>query len=54
MHKIKVEQNSVHLKNEEVFLTSFLDSLKLYVTGEVYCAINNFQNQSLEVYLEEN
>ncbi len=54
MHKIKVEQNSVHLKSEEVFLTSFLDSLKLYVIGEVYCAINNFQNQSLEVYLEEN
>ncbi len=54
MHKIKVEQNSLHLKEEEVVITEFLDSLKLIVSGTVYCAIPTFQSQTLEIVLEEN
>ena len=54
MHKIKVEQKSLDLKEEEVIITSFLNDLKLNVEGQVYCAIQKFQNQTLEINLAKN
>ena len=54
MHKIKVEQKSLNVKEEELYITDFLEDLELKVRGTVYCAIQNFHNQTIKILLEEN
>lgn len=54
MNKIKVRQKEIILQDEEIILEEFLQELDLKIKGHVYCGINNFNNQELNIYLEQN
>lgn len=54
MNKIKVRQKEIILQDEEIILEEFLQKLDLKIKGHVYCGINNFNNQELNIYLEQN
>ena len=54
MNKIVVEQNEIHLQDEELMLSTFPNKLTLKISGNVYCGIEEFNNKELYISLQEN
>lgn len=54
MNKLIVEQNIIHLQDEEVVLEIKEKELEINVSGSVYCSMDKFNNQNLVIKLKEN